>query len=70
MTAEKNEKKHFIQFFRDSGDKAFLPSVSFEGQKLSEREYPVKCIDDKIHVEYAKGKKMSLDEWFDKYSKK
>ncbi len=70
MTAEKSEKKHFIQFFRDSGDKAFLPSVSVEGQKLSEREYPVKCIDDKIYVEYAKGKKMSLDEWFDKYSKK
>ncbi|UCG71052.1 MAG: hypothetical protein JSV09_08670 [Thermoplasmata archaeon] len=70
MTAEQNEKKHFIQFFRDLGDKAFLPAVSFEEQKLSEGEYPIECIDDKIYVEYAKGKKMSLDEWFDKYIKK
>lgn len=65
MTAHKEGQQYFIQFFRDSEHKAFLPSARLDGERFDAGEYAVKCIDDKIYVEYGKTGELSLTQWFE-----
>jgi len=69
MTAEKDGKKVYVQLYRDSErNKVYLPKIKNESKEYQEKEYGLRCIDDKILCIVDKDNALPLLNWFEKVS--